>query len=77
MKMENQMTEPKKNVTVKSLRDKLQHLDVSTAHDSESLKAELRSHTIKRISSSKESAVIFLKKAGIFDENGKLARIYK
>lgn len=75
--MDYKMTEPKKDVTVKSLKEKLEHLNVSTVRDSESLKAELRSHTINRISSSKESAIIFLKKAGIFDEKGKLSRIYK
>jgi len=78
-KMENEMADLNKNVTVESLRKKLQHLNVSTVHDhdAESLKAELRLHTIRRISSSKEAAIIFLKEAGICDEKGKLARIYK
>ena len=73
------MAKPKENVTVESLRNKLQHLKVSTVHDHdpESLKAELRSHTVNRILSSKQTAITFLKEAGICDEKGKLAPIYK
>jgi hypothetical protein len=45
--------------------------------DVETLKIELRAQMIKKISSSKDNAVAFLKKAGICDENGELSEIYR
>ncbi len=49
------------------------HVPSTFALDKESRRME----AIKRISSSRENTVAFLKKAGICDENGKLASIYR
>lgn len=75
--MKYETAKPKMNVTAESLRKKLEHLSVSTVRDADSLKSELRSHTIDQVSSSKESATLFLIKAGIFDEKGKLSSKYR
>jgi hypothetical protein len=43
----------------------------------EALKLGLRACVIKDITSSREKAIAFLKRAGICDENGNLSEIYR
>jgi hypothetical protein len=66
-----------KSITIESLKKKLNEQPCVSNYTCDELKKTLTEQTFKRIASSRESILSFYRKAGIYDEKGKLTSKYK